>query len=142
MHKGVCVSGGGCCLFVCLYVCPSLPFSVYGSLDPLELELETAISCHVGAGYLTLVLWTSSLNYWALFLVPSLTSYSDPQPIHCPASPEMPLLPSSQTFPGFCGANCSMEFLHLCMWLSLYVLLSILHSGILLKNCCFSFSFS
>jgi hypothetical protein len=51
-------------LFVCLFVCSSIHSFIYLCVhwcfacmyvfgrvsDPLELELQTAVSCHVGAG--------------------------------------------------------------------------------------------
>jgi hypothetical protein len=54
--------------FICMNALP-IHMSVYHMVpleaqkvsDPLELELQTAVSHHVGAGYQTQFLWKSSL---------------------------------------------------------------------------------
>lgn len=50
--------------FVCMYVCTSYAFSAHGGqksvLGTLELELQTALSNHEGAGNKTHAFWKSS----------------------------------------------------------------------------------
>jgi hypothetical protein len=42
--------------FVCMFICVSV-------LDPVELELQTVMSCHVGAENWTQDLW--KINQWS-----------------------------------------------------------------------------
>ena len=60
-HKYVCVC---VCVCVCVYLCTECVPGAHGGqkhvLDPPELELQKAVSNHVGARNLTQVLWQSS----------------------------------------------------------------------------------
>ena len=52
MSPGVYVYGCFVCIYVCIpHVCVEPACGVQrGELDPLELELQMVVSCHVGAG--------------------------------------------------------------------------------------------
>lgn len=53
------------CCFACMHVCERV-------LDPLELELQTSVSCYVLNGNWTWVLWraTSTPDHWAISPAP------------------------------------------------------------------------
>lgn len=64
-------------IFVCMYTyVPQVSIALRGQekvLGPLELDLQMVVSCHVGAGNWTRVLWKSAVdapNYWAISLSP------------------------------------------------------------------------
>lgn len=56
----------GFCLhaFMCTMCTPSIHGRQKRSPNPLELVLQTIVSCYVGAGNWTLVLWKSSVLNW------------------------------------------------------------------------------